>query len=218
VSRLGFGLLGGVVGLIVLIAALLAGASGAAGTGSGLGGSLRPGSVPAAYLPLVLSAGRTCAAAPPSILAAQLETESGWDPGARSPVGALGIAQFMPGTWARWGGDANGDGRADVHDPGDAIPAQARYDCALAGEMAAALTAGQVRGDLTELMLASYNAGPGAVRAAGGVPAFVETRNYVVRIVTRASTLTDLVGPVRPTPSTNSSERVSTSFPQVKSP
>jgi cell wall-associated NlpC family hydrolase len=35
--------------------------------------------------------------------------------------------QFMPGTWAAFGVDGNQDGRKDVYDPADAIPAAARY-------------------------------------------------------------------------------------------
>src|SRR5690606_36976105 len=34
---------------------------------------------------------------------------------------------FMPGTWAAFGVDGNRDGRKDVYDPADAIPAAARY-------------------------------------------------------------------------------------------
>lgn len=193
-SRLCVLLAAGLVGPVVLITALMAG-----GTGGGPGGSgaaVRPGTVPAAYLSLVLAAGRTCAAAPASILAAQLETESGWNPSARSPAGALGIAQFMPGTWTRFGRDANGDGRADPSDPQDAIAAQAAYDCALAADMDAALHLGRVRGTLTDLMLAAYNAGPGAVLSAGGVPAIQETRTYVLRIVSRAAAFADTTGAV----------------------
>ncbi|WP_083515695.1 transglycosylase SLT domain-containing protein [Glutamicibacter mysorens] len=36
---------------------------------------------------------------PIGIIAAQINQESGWGPKAVSPVGARGIAQFMPGTW-----------------------------------------------------------------------------------------------------------------------
>jgi cell wall-associated NlpC family hydrolase len=161
----------------------------------GLGRDLRPGSVPAQLADLVRNAGRRCTEAPPSVLAAQLEAESAWNPTARSPAGALGIAQFLPGTWRRWGRDADGDGLASPWTPADAIAAQAEYDCALAARMRAALRSGEVTGPLTDLMLAAYNAGPGAVLAAGGVPPIQETRDYVARITARAAAFADSTGP-----------------------
>jgi len=44
-----------------------------------------------------------------------------------SSAGALGPMQFMPATWQTYAVDGNGDGRLDIHDPKDAIPAAARY-------------------------------------------------------------------------------------------
>ncbi|WP_244957339.1 NlpC/P60 family protein [Candidatus Frankia nodulisporulans] len=146
-------------------------------------GGLGAGAVPAVYVGGILSAGRACATLTPGILAAQLEAESGFDPTARSPVGAQGIAQFMPATWATHGRDGDGDGRADVDNPADAIPAAAAYDCALAAAVAA------IPGDPAKLMLAAYNAGPGAVLTNHGVPPYAETQSYVARILARAPTL-----------------------------
>lgn len=141
------------------------------------------GSIPAQYVSLVDAAGTRCPAFPATVIAAQIQTESDWDPHAVSPVGAQGISQFMPGTWAAWGHDWTADGRADVWDTGDAIPSQATFDCALADQMQSALAAGQVRGaTITELALAAYNAGAGAVVAAGGIPDNGETPAYVTRI------------------------------------
>lgn len=116
-----------------------------------------------------------------SVLAAQLYQESGFNPAARSPVGAQGIAQFMPGTWAGHGRDENGDGRADPFDIEDAIPAAARYDASIAAAVA------KVPGDRVSLMLAAYNAGPGAVLQYGGIPPYQETQSYVRRILDLAS-------------------------------
>ena len=56
---------------------------------------------------------------------------SGWN-----AAGAAGPMQFGIGVgragnaWARYGADFDGDGRRSVYDPGDAIPAAARYLCA----------------------------------------------------------------------------------------
>jgi hypothetical protein len=94
----------------------------------------------------------------------------------------------MSGTWALYGVDGDGEGKADPFDPLDAIAAQAGDDCApaLALQLASASAAGQVRGDLTQLMLAAYNAGTQAVLAAHGVPPFDETTSYVQTVTTRA--------------------------------
>jgi membrane-bound lytic murein transglycosylase B len=43
---------------------------------------------------------------------------------------ALGPLQFIPGTWARWGADGDGDGVADPQDIDDAALAAGRYLCA----------------------------------------------------------------------------------------
>jgi cell wall-associated NlpC family hydrolase len=149
-----------------------------------IGGTLKGGvPVPAAVLRLIGPAVQ--AAGSPylteSLLAAQLYQESGFEPTAVSAAGARGIAQFMPGTWAVHGRDENGDGVANPLDIEDAIPAAARYDAALAAQIA------RVPGERTALMLAAYNAGPGAVLQYQGIPPFQETQAYVRRILELAS-------------------------------
>ncbi|MER7043673.1 C40 family peptidase [Streptomyces jumonjinensis] len=127
-----------------------------------------------------------------SLLAAQLFAESGFNPKAVSPVGAQGIAQFMPATWAAYGMDGDNDGDKDPFDPVDAIPAQANYDCVLAGEVR------NVPGDSTDNMLAAYNAGGGAVIRYGGIPPYAETRSYVKRIRDLTAKWADLSVPNLP--------------------
>jgi soluble lytic murein transglycosylase-like protein len=103
---------------------------------------------------------------PAELLAAQLYAESNFNPFARSPAGALGIAQFMPAT-------ARSYGLRDPFDPEAAIAAQAHLMHDLLARF----------GRSIPLALAGYNAGPGAVERYGGVPPYLETKAYVAKIV-----------------------------------
>jgi soluble lytic murein transglycosylase-like protein len=100
------------------------------------------------------------------LLAALVWTESNFSPGAVSHAGALGLAQLMPGT-------ARGLG-VDPRDPLANLDGGARY---LRSQLDAF---GRV-----DLALAAYNAGPGRVQRAGGIPDIVETQLYVVRVLDR---------------------------------
>lgn len=143
------------------------------GADTGTPSELAPDTVPATYRGLVAKWGNHCPSLNPPLLAALLDHESGWNPRARSPVGAQGLAQFMPDTWTAHGIDGNKDGRKDPWDPADSIPSAAIYLCYLAG------TVKNVKGDSVSNMLAAYNAGPGAVQKYSGIPPYKETRNYV---------------------------------------
>ena len=148
--------------------------------------------MPAAYQSLVQKWGTLCPAISPALLAAQLYQESGWNPKAQSPAAAQGIAQFIPGTWATHGVDGNGDGKADVWDPEDAIPSAASYDCELAQvrEGRAGRRHPQHAGRLQRgrLRVIQYN----------GVPPYRETQNYVKLITTLAKSFEAPVGRVAP--------------------
>jgi len=71
--------------------------------------------------------------------------------------------------WQAYALDANGDGSASVYDPADAIYAAA----ALLHDLKAQV------GSRPDLLLAAYNAGPGAVAHYHGVPPYAETKAYV---------------------------------------
>ncbi|MEU4924616.1 bifunctional lytic transglycosylase/C40 family peptidase [Streptomyces parvus] len=170
-----------VVGTLLIGVSMTGGAvdeDGKALAGEGL--ALNPSAVPAQYQEWIMKAGKMCPDVPAALIAAQIEAESNWNPKATSPVGAQGLSQFMPGTWATWKVDADGDGRADPFSPPDAIMTQARYDCWLADKVRSYKIKNT---DVRRLMLAAYNAGPGAVQAYGGVPPYVETQQYVARIL-----------------------------------
>jgi hypothetical protein len=123
-----------------------------------------PSFVPAVYRePLRRAATRW--RVPAAVLAAQLMAESGFNPRAVSPVGAQGIAQFMPGTAASYG-------LTDPFDPVAAIDAQAHLMSDLLRQFRS-----------IPLALAAYNAGPGAVSACGCSTPFAETAAYVARIL-----------------------------------
>lgn len=156
----------------VIVAALIQ-AAGDTPAGQAIGLSV---SVPSQYKGLIEKAGTTCPEINPNLLAALLKTESNFNPKAKSPVGAMGIAQFMPSTWESSGIDGNGDGKRDVWNPEDAIPSSAKYLCDIAEEVK------NVPGDRQSNILAAYNAGPDAVIQHGGVPPYKETQGYVQSI------------------------------------
>lgn len=103
----------------------------------------------------------------PALLEALVWQESRWHAGAVSPAGARGLAQLMPGT-ARYLG-------VDPDDPFANLEGGARY---LREQL------DRFDGNL-EKALAAYNAGPGRVIRAGGVPRIRETQNYVAKIMGR---------------------------------
>ncbi len=101
----------------------------------------------------------------PALLRALVRQESGFDPAARSPAGATGLTQLMPGTAAELG--------VDPTDPVQALEGGARY---------LKMQLDRFGGD-ERLGLAAYNAGPGAVTRFGGVPPYAETQRYVEKVL-----------------------------------
>lgn len=103
-----------------------------------------------------------------SLLHAIITVESGYNPQAKSPAGAIGLMQLMPDTAARYA-------VKDIWDPLQNLQGGARYLRFLLG---------MFKNDL-ELVLAAYNAGEGAVMQAGNkIPPYAETRAYVPSVLT----------------------------------
>lgn len=105
----------------------------------------------------------------PSLLEALVWQESRWRQQAYSPAGAQGLAQLMPGTARQMG--------VDPADPDANLEGGARY---LRMQL-------DTFGGNVEKALAAYNAGPGRVMRAGGIPNIRETQDYVARIMARLS-------------------------------
>jgi soluble lytic murein transglycosylase-like protein len=109
----------------------------------------------------------------PRLLEALIWQESRGNPAAVSKAGAVGLTQLMPATARQLG--------VDPRDPVQNLAGGAAY---LRQQL------NRFNGDV-EKALAAYNAGPGRVQSAGGVPSIPETKAYVRAIVTRlASNLT----------------------------
>lgn len=107
-------------------------------------------------------------ALPEALLLAVIHVESGFNPRARSPKGAIGLMQIMPPTGARYG-----VGR-DLHDPVKNIGVGANYLRDLLQ---------MFRGN-TSLALAAYNAGEGnVIRYGRTIPPFAETQAYVTKVL-----------------------------------
>ena len=144
----------------------------------------------AVFVPWFTKAGAICEGIKPPVLAALYNAENGFRYGPTAPVsrtGALGPGQFMPGTWAKYGKDADGDGKIDVLGVADPVMASGNLLCDMYGQIEQWKKQGLVSGDTLDLTLAGYNAGVEAVRRAGGMPSGAydyehQTKPYVKKI------------------------------------
>ena len=100
------------------------------------------------------------------LVRAVIKAESDFNSSARSLKGAMGLMQLMPDT-------ARLLNVSDAYDPSENVEGGVRH---------LRMLLDRYQGDL-QLSLAAYNAGSGAVEKHGGVPPFIETREYVRRVL-----------------------------------
>ena len=126
----------------------------------------RPRSANASRFDSIVQEHATRQALRPELVRAVIQVESGYNPRATSPKGAMGLMQLMPGT-------ARDLGVRDPYDPEENIRGGTKYLRQLLDKY---------RGN-EDLALAAYNAGPGAVDKHGEkVPPYRETRDYVRKV------------------------------------
>jgi hypothetical protein len=102
----------------------------------------------------------------PRLVQALMQAESAYNPRAVSKKGAMGLMQLMPGT-------AREVAVTDAFDPEQNIRGGVAYLRRML----------DIFGGRTELAVAAYNAGPGAVQRYAGIPPYAETRQYVERVL-----------------------------------
>jgi soluble lytic murein transglycosylase-like protein len=101
-----------------------------------------------------------------SFIKAMVKTESNFDPYAVSKKGAIGLMQLMPGK-------AKDLSVKNSFDPKQNLDGGIRHVSYLLKKY---------EGDV-KLALAAYNAGENAVKKNNGVPPFLETQNYIVKVL-----------------------------------
>ncbi len=101
---------------------------------------------------------------PHTLWTALINKESGGNPNAHSPTGAHGLTQLMPGTAAQM--------HVNPHNPIQNLKGGAHYLANMYQQFHS-----------WPMALAAYNAGPGRVRSAHGVPHIAETQDYVRQIM-----------------------------------
>ncbi|WP_213574189.1 bifunctional lytic transglycosylase/C40 family peptidase [Rhodococcus sp. USK13] len=166
--------------------------------------SLAPVGSIALFAPWLRKAGSICDGIKPATLAALYAAENGFQYGAIAPVspsGALGPGQFMPGTWAIYGKDADEDGKADVLGIADPVMASGNLLCDTYEQIDAWKRQGRVSGDTLDLTIAAYNAGSGAVLRSGGMPSGspdyeTQTKPYVAKIRATEPSFAQLLAPL----------------------
>lgn len=122
--------------------------------------------LPAATIDPIVAQAATAQGLDPELLRAVIRQESGFRPCSVSSKGAMGLMQLMPPTLEQFA-------VREPFEPLKNVDAGAKL-------LKSLLT--RYDGDLTRA-LAAYNAGPGTVDAAGGVPQIPETVDYVKKIL-----------------------------------
>lgn len=121
------------------------------------------------YAAMISKAARE-AALDPALVHAVIHVESGYNPTARSPKGALGLMQVMPDTALRYG----------VKDPGVSPQENLRAGTRYLKDLM------QLFSNRLELVLAAYNAGEQAVLRHGErIPPYRETQSYVPAVLAK---------------------------------